>query len=245
MKKIFIESDNNKINDLVFIKGDDYHHLVKVFRVKTGEKFIIGDKNNNEYAGKVHKIEKDKLSIILEENTERRKEKRTFITLFFSILKGDKNEVIIQKCTEIGVDKFVPVKTKNCIIQVFDQKNKLIRWKRIAKETSMQSGREKIPEINDVILFENIFNYSYNIKENKLFGDISAEKDKDLFKIITGNNDLRFVSLFIGPEGDFDKNEISLLKKNEWEGVNLSPYILKSETSAIFFSSIIFFNYNK
>ncbi len=245
MKKIFIESYNNKTGDFVFIKGDDYYHLVKVYRVKIGEKFIIGDKYNNEYSGKVYKIEKDKLSIILEENIERKKEKKIFITLFFSILKGDKNEIIIQKCTEIGIDKFVPVKTKNSILQINNKENKIIRWKKIARETAMQSGREKIPEINDIILFENIFNYSYNINEKKIFGHILEEKEKNLFNFRNDNKDLNFISLFIGPEGDFDKNELILLKKNGWEGVNLSPYILKSETAAIFFSSIIFYYYNK
>ena len=81
----------------------------------------------------------------------------------------------------------------------------------------------------------------YNTEEKKFFGYIS-EKGKNLFDIIKKNKNLDYISLFIGPEGDFSNNEINLLEKNGWEGVYLSPYIFKSETAAIYLSSIIFFN---
>jgi len=244
LKKIFLDSNNYKVGDSVFIKGNDYHHLSRVLRVKIDEKFIIGDTNNNEYYGKIKRIEKDKILIILEDIVKRNIEKKPIITLFFSLLKSDKNELIIQKCTEIGIDKFVPVKTKNCIPNIDNQSKKILRWNKIIKEASMQSCREKIPVLNDVILFENIFNYSYNSKEKKIFGYIS-EKGKNLFDFIRENNNLNYVSLFIGPEGDFEKDEINKLKENGWEGVSLSSYILKSETAAVYLSSIILFSYFK
>jgi 16S rRNA (uracil1498-N3)-methyltransferase len=244
LKKLFINYDNCKIGDSVFITGDDYYHLAKVYRVKAGEQFIIGDISNNEYYGEVIKIGKDKISIIMKEYYKREIVKKPIITIFFSILKGDKNELLIQKCTEIGVDRFVPVKTKNSIPDIKNMSNKISRWKKILKEASMQSCREKIPGLNDVILFENIFNYSYNTNEKKFFGYISEEA-RNFFDVIKGNNDLNFISLFVGPEGDFSNDEMNLLKKNGWEGVYLSPYIFKSETAAIYFSSILFFNYCK
>ena len=244
MKKIFIDINNCKIGDNIFVTGEDYHHLVKVYRVKLGEKFIIGDNHNNEYYGEIIKIDKNKTSIIMKEYYRRGIKKKPVVTLFFSLLKGDKNELIFQKCTEIGVDKFVPVKTKNSIPDINNLKNKILRWKKIIKEASMQSCREKIPELNDVILFENIFNYSYNINEKKFFGFIS-ENANDLYNVIKVNNDLDYISLFIGPEGDFSKDEINLLFINGWEGVYLSPFIFKSETAAIYFCSKIFFNYCK
>ena len=244
MKKIFIDHNNCKIGDCVLITGNDYYHLVKAYRVKKKEGFIIGDKTNKEFYGEIEKIEKNKIRIIMKEYYKRDIKKRPIVTLFFSILKGDKNELIIQKCTEIGIDRFVPVKTKNSIPEINNLNNKLLRWKKIIKEASMQAGREKIPDLNDVILFENIFNYSYNINEKKFFGYIS-EKGKDLFNVIQVYKDLNFISLFVGPEGDLSKEEIILLEKNKWEGVYLSPYIFKSETAAIYLSSIIFFNYCK
>ena len=244
MKKIFIDINNCKIGDSVLVSGEDYHHLARVYRVKSGEKFIIGDNNNNEYYGEITKIDKYKISIIMKEYYRREIKKKPIVTLFFSLLKGDKNELIFQKCTEIGVDKFVPVKTKNSIPDIGNLKNKIMRWKKIIKETSMQSCREKIPELNDVILFDNILNYSYNINEKKFFGFIS-ENANDLYNVIKKNKDPDFISLFIGPEGDFSKDETKLLVKNGWEGIYLSPFIFKSETAAIYLSSIVFFSYNK
>ena len=244
MKKLFIDSNNHKIGDIVFITGDDYYHLAKSYRVKIGDKFVIGDNLNKEYYCEIIKIERHKISAIMKEYYKREIKKRPEVTLFFSILKGNKNELIIQKCTEIGIDRFIPVKTQNSIPEISNISNKMLRWNKVLKEASMQSCREKIPKLNDIILFENIFNYSYNIEEKKFFGYIS-EKGKNLFDIIKKNKDLNYISLFIGPEGDFSNNEINLLEKNKWEGVYLSPYIFKSETAAIYLSSIFFFNYCK
>ena len=84
-------------------------------------------KNNNEYSSKIIKIEKDKITVILEENFKRKIKNRPVITLFFSLLKGDKNEMIIQKCTEIGIDKFVPVKTKNSVPKIDNSNKKILR----------------------------------------------------------------------------------------------------------------------
>lgn len=238
MKKIFLKDDliNSGLN--VSIDGEEHHHLSNVLRIQKNEKFVVQDRSNNEFRAKVIEITKKNIVMEIEEKYTRPKINRPEIIILFSLLKGEKNEFLIQKCTELGVDKFIPVITQNTIIKLNGKKNnKLNRFKTIAKEASMQSLRERIPEICDIILFEEIKNYDIN--KNKYFGYLNDNSIK-LTDIIGDINSNDKVSFFVGPEGDFSENEIKSLIEWNWKGINISEYILKSDTSAIFFASAIY-----
>ncbi|MBN2546209.1 MAG: 16S rRNA (uracil(1498)-N(3))-methyltransferase [Spirochaetes bacterium] len=238
MKKVFLKDDLINSGSNVLIENIDYHHLSKVLRIKKNEKFIVQDRSSNEFNAKVAHIDKKKIVLEIEERFNRLKINRPEIIILFSLLKGDKNEYLIQKCTEIGVDKFIPVITQNTIVKINDRKNnKLKRFKTVAREASMQSLREKIPEISDIMLFEEIKNYDIN--RNKYFGYLNDNKLK-LTDVIANIKNNETLSFFVGPEGDFTENEIRSLIDWNWKGINISEYILKSDTSAIFFASSIY-----
>jgi len=238
LKKIFLKNDLINSGSNVLIENEDYHHLSNVLRIKKNEKFVVQDRLNNEFNAKVIEINKKNIVMLVEEKFNRPKTNRPEIIILFSLLKGEKNEFLIQKCTELGVDKFIPVITHNTIVKLNDKKNnKLNRFKTVAKEASMQSLREKIPEICDIILFEEIKNYDIN--KNKYFGYLNDNSIKliDVIGNIKNNDTLSF---FVGPEGDFTEKEIKSLIEWNWKGINISEYILKSDTSAIFFASTIY-----
>jgi len=238
LKKIFLKDDliNSGLN--VSIEDEEYHHLSNVLRIQKNERFVVQDRSNNEFRAVVIEITKKNIVMEIEEKFIRPKINRPEIIILFSLLKGEKNEFLIQKCTELGVDKFIPVITQNTIIKLNDKKNnKLNRFKTIAKEAGMQSLREKIPEICDIILFEEIKNYDIN--KNKYFGYLNDNSTK-LTDIIGNINSNDKVSFFVGPEGDFSDKEIKSLIEWNWKGINISEYILKSDTSAIFFASSIY-----
>ncbi|HOJ64458.1 MAG TPA: RsmE family RNA methyltransferase [Spirochaetota bacterium] len=236
MKKIFYDQSIN-LNDNIIIKDEEHHHLANVLRSKIGDSFVIGDSNGMEFVGSIIKITKNETIINIEKFFNRIPRLKN-INLFFSILKGDKNEEIIKKCTEIGVDNFYPVITKNCMVKINPEEsfNKINRWRIIAKESSMQALREKIPYVNKIILFEDLNKYA--IKGAKFFGDIKSKKG--LYNYIKRNpiNEDN-IYLFIGPEGDFTDYERDFLYNTGWLGFNLSNYILRSETAAITFCSNI------
>ena len=236
MKKIFYNESIN-LNDKVLIKEEDYHHLANVLRVKIGDSFVIGDVNGQEFIGSIIKITKNEIIFDIEKFFNRiiRQKK---IHFFFSILKGDKNEEIIRKCTEIGVDYFYPVITKNCMVKIKPEEsfNKVNRWRIIAKESATQSLREKIPQVNKIIFFEDL--NKYVIKGEKFFGDIKAKKG--LYPYLRRNPIIEDnIYIFIGPEGDYSEEEKEFLYNNNWLGFNLSSYILRSETAAVTFCANI------
>lgn len=240
MKKIFIEENINDFNSKVRITGKDYNHLSNSLRVSIGEEFVVGDASYNEYLGVISEINKKEILIEIKNQIDR-KRNDIDVTMFFSVLKGDKNEDIIRKCSEIGVNTFIPTITNNTIVEMSDKNgaNKLLRWRALARETSLQCGRKRIPEIFPIIYFDDINKYAIN--SLKIFGEIESEKSlKSVFK---ENVQASQFACFSGPEGDFTKNEIASLKSMGWIGINLGDNILRSETSAIFVASSIFFFY--
>ena len=239
MKKIFVDNILLETGIEVSLNGNIYNHLVKSLRIRINEKFIIGDNNKKEFICIVKSItNKDIILFIVEEANENRLNLPN-ITLFFSILKGGNNDLIIQKCTEIGVSTFVPVVTKNTIIKIDkkNSKNKLNRWEEIAKEASSQSNRLSIPNIKPIINFDEIVNYGYNNDKLKLFGKIGATYHSflELFK-----DNKKDIDVFIGPEGDFSDYEIKLLEDLGWVGISFHSNILRSETASIYICASIF-----
>jgi len=248
MKKIFVDNISLEVGTEVYfnkniLKGGIYNHLTKSLRVKINEKFTIGD-NKNEFLCVVKSITSKDIVLFITEEIKKTRLSLPNITLFFSILKGGNNELVIQKCTEIGISKFVPVVTKNTVIKIDEKngKNRLDRWREIAKESSSQSNRLSIPDINPIISFNEIINYKeiINYEDNdklKLFGKISAtcQSFKELLK-----DNKKDIYIFIGPEGDFTNDEIKLLEDLGWVGISFHSNILRSETASIYVCASIF-----
>lgn len=239
MKKIFIDSADFLPGSEIPLDNEDFYHLTKALRVKKGESFIIGNSSGREYNGIISTIAKKHLTITIGDEYKRAQAKSPSITLFFSILKGDKNDSLIRQCSEIGIDRFVPVLTRNSIVQLDQKKrdHKLTRWKKIAREAAMQCGKQKVSEINSIINLEDSIKYdkkeAYKIIA---YYDCSTTIHSYLEKLDKPAAD---VFLFIGPEGDFDKSEVAFLMEYNWECVFCHPHILRSETAALYIGSIL------
>ncbi|HBD95828.1 MAG: hypothetical protein A2015_09585 [Spirochaetes bacterium GWF1_31_7] len=239
MKKLFTDTIISGINEIISITGDDYNHLTKSLRVKIGEKFLLGDKNGLEYNSFISDINKSELFLTVLSISRKKRIKQFETILYFPLLKNDRTELILQKCTEIGIDYFIPIMTENTIIKMnnnFD--NKINRWNSIIKEASMQSGREKVPELKNIMTIHEIPHID---TDNALgiIGDIHG----DLFSsTILKKNHIKQIYSIIGPEGDFTKKEIETLKDKSFTPINLSDTILRSETACIYISSILSVN---
>ena len=108
MPKYFVTPDSVKDNE-IFIEGDDAKHIGTVLRAKTGDRLTVCDGFNRDYECVIKEIEKTKVTLSIESQSECNSEPELKITLFQALPKADKMELILQKCTEIGVCQFVPV----------------------------------------------------------------------------------------------------------------------------------------
>ncbi len=231
-KRFLIKS--NQVNKYAFLYGDEHHHLSKVVRIKPKENVCLFDELGFEYIATVEEIKKDytKLSII---ERIKKNSNKVEITLVQSVLKAKNMDLVIQKATELGVSKIIPVEAQRSISKIGDEnekKNK--RWKRIASEASKQCGRVHIPEIFMLSTFErviknndNSLKYFLSEKKGKYFKDILMDPP-DFDKKIP-----LFVLLVIGPEGGWTKEEEIFFRENGLEAVSLGNLILRSETATI------------
>ena len=155
MPRFFVEKEN-VLGDKIVIGGEDAKHISLSLRARVGEKITACDGKGTDYECEISDITKNEvtLSVLEEKNSEA--EPSLDVTLYQALVKSDKFDFIVQKCTELGVSRIVPVQTDRCISKPDDSSlsKKIARWNKIAKEAAMQSGRGVIPVIEDAVGFD-------------------------------------------------------------------------------------------
>ena len=205
------------------------HYLLKVMRVKVGQFFFLFN-DSGEWEANISQISKGIVEFIIIKQL-RKKENTKEIWLAFSPIKSNYFNFLIQKATELGVTKFIPVITERTIVR----KINLNRLSKIVIESCEQSNRLKIP----VIEKENSFEQFIKIygKIDIVFGDLNTNNKNLNFSKIKKNEP---VCILIGPEGDFtEKERKKILEQKNVQCLKLNHNILRTETAAIAALSII------
>lgn len=235
MQRFFadLNSETMKLND------ETVHHLLNVSRTKINEEFELCF-NNEIYLCKVTKLKPFEFGII--KKLDFNSELPTDITLFFGLAKGDKIDFVIQKATELGASEIVLVNTKNAVNKMDNTlfKKKYDRYNKIALNASEQSHRNKIPTIKGIVELKDIKNYlkeinfvAYEKKNNEAIIDLANLKN------------YHSASIFIGPEGGFNQDEIDYLIELGIKPISLGKRILRCETAAIYALSVLGYNLEK
>ncbi len=232
---------NEDIKDgIVRINGDDAHHIIDVLRFKIGTKLIISN-GKNQYIVTILDIENSSVILKIIEEYNQVVESPINITLYQGLPKSDKMDLIIQKCTEIGIKKIVPVETEFSTIKIKEKNiyNKINRWKKISLEASKQSGRSIVPDVLVPVGFKDALE-SLNEFDLCLI-PYEKETNMRLKDVLKKNFDAKNICVFIGPEGGFSENEIMAAIEYGAIPVTLGPRILRTETAGIVTSSIILY----
>lgn len=220
-------------DDKIYILDDDFNHIKNVLRYKENDNLDVCDENGIRYKTKIESFDTNRVILNIMETDNKSTECDINITLFQGLPKSDKMELIIQKCTEIGVKEIVPFISERVIVKL-DEKGetkKQERWQKIAKEAAKQSGRQIIPNIKKTINLKNIIeNLS---KYDIVIMPYECEKDcmiKEVLKNIEKN--VQNIAIVIGPEGGFSENDVEILEKSSnLKKVSLGPRILRTETA--------------
>lgn len=267
MQHFFI-NENQKENDTIKIVGNDVNHIKNVLRCKINEKLEISILGTEErYLVEILELNNENIICKIVEKIEEDFESDININIIQALPKSDKMELIIQKCTELGVKEITPLELERCIVKLSgkDVNKKLERWQIIAETAAKQCRRSIIPKINNLYNIKNIEEIikkndlvilAYeNETENSLKDVINELKFKNLqqeisfaainnFKNINkeaGKNDTISIGIIIGPEGGLEEKEVEALKKLGVKSVSLGKRILRTETVAIVLSSIIMY----
>jgi 16S rRNA (uracil1498-N3)-methyltransferase len=227
------------VSNEIRLSGEEFIHLVKSFRIKIKEKVRLFDGQGNVYFSEVVDIKKNYLTlkILSKKSFEKKKNE---ITIFQSIIDRDKFELVLEKVTELGIDKIVPMVTERTEVDIEKFVSKYDRFKKIILEATKQSDRVFITELElpkklvDIVKDKSLVNAkTVNIVAYK--GTFSTPVLEAVFRI---NKDLP-KNIFIGPVGDFSDKEIELFKGlPNIHFVDLGENILKSETATILTAGI-------
>ena len=206
------------------------HYIYKVMRVGIGQTFSLFNKNG-EWEAKIQNYKDQSVDFLVIKKI-RSNENNKEIWLAFAPIKLNYLNLMIQKATELGVTKLIPILTERTIVR----KINLARINKIVIEAAEQSNRLDIPKIEKLTKFKNF------LKENKntniVFGDLNTNNIKFDFK------DERPVCVLIGPEGDFTEDERNeIFNQKNITPIKINENILRSETAAISMLSLIGFKF--
>jgi 16S rRNA (uracil1498-N3)-methyltransferase len=241
MHRFFIPSDWID-RDRVVIKGRQVHQLRDVLRLGVGDRIAVLDNTGREYEIELDEVERGQVAGVVR-RTSSVAEPRTRVNIYQALLKGSKFEFIIQKCTELGVSRFVPMLCERCAAREISSVSarKLERWRRIILEAAEQSGRGRLPVLEPVAPFEQACRSAAGFsllpwEEEKTVGLRAALQDE-----INNRGDLFSVNLFIGPEGGFTRSEVGFARNCGIALVTLGSRVLRAETAGLVAASAVLY----
>ncbi len=218
----------------VVIQGAELRHIRNVLRRKKGEHITLTDGHGYEYQAEICAIQRSKLVVkILKQNREPRKIPLE-IAVGFVPVKGLRNDTIIEKCTELGVARFIVFSSEHAVVRDLGRQ-KIERFRKIAQNAMVQSQQYYLPEILQVKGIEEMLQIC------KGYDLVLVSDPKGEAELPPG---ARKVLLVIGPEGGFSNTEMDLFKKRGALNFSLGSTRLRSETAAIVGVTKVLVKYN-
>ena len=228
LKRFFVDS----VGATTELSGEEFEHAKNVLRISVGAEVVLLDNSGKEYTAVVTSVEKRKmtLNVVREEVGDR--EAKTDICLLFGYLKNaDKNEFIVQKAVELGVNE-IGVFTSE-FSSAYINENKLERLNRVAKEAAKQCLRSRAPIVKYYADLSSALGAADGY-QNKIFACEFAEKsDLELSKI-SGST-----ALIVGSEGGFSRAEAEQAAINGFAQITLGKRILRAETAAVALTAVV------
>lgn len=210
------------------IEGDDAHHLTRVLRVETGQTYEISD-NENVYLAQIDAARKDLVTFAILHRIES-EEPALRVTLLASLIRFERLELLIEKATELGVERIVPVQADRSE-RGLDQAavKRRHRWIRIAREASEQSRRARLTDIAPAAKFNQAVKDS---AAHRFY--LEEEKAPSILRALPADRTHGDqLGLLVGPEGGWTARERAAMLDNGWKPVSLGRTILKTETAAL------------
>ncbi len=218
------------------------HHLKNVLRLKVNNEVVVCDGKGNEYISLIQELTAQKITLKIKDTKKAIRQERTKITVACAIPKKSKFDDIVDKLTQLGVDRIIPLLTERVIVK-WDSRKKIAqqkRWEKIALYASQQSQRNNLPVIEPIKNIREVLIKSENY-DLKLIPTLTDKRKilKEVFIQIKPKN----ILVLIGPEGDFTDGEVDLAKKYGCIPVSLGDLVLRVDTAAAVVVSYIMLSF--
>ena len=212
----------------VELRGTAANHIARVLRLREGEPLILFDDTGGEYAAVVTALARDLVRVSVGEHTDGDRESPLHVTLAQGISRGERMDVVVQKATELGVKRIVPILAERTVVRLDEAQaaNRLRHWRAIAVAACEQCGRNRLPQIAPPMTLQQFL-------VSDLLGGLRL--------LLTADGGLKArdlpashaVTVLIGPEGGLSTSEQTAATAAQFQGLSLGPRILRTETAAL------------
>lgn len=232
--KRFFASAEDFDGRYITLEGEEFEHMTKVLRHKVGFKIIVSLNDGKDYCCSIVEIAKTYAKAEVDEIKDNECKSKARVTLFQALPKGDKLDIIIQKCVELGVENIIPFTSRF----TNESKYNVNRARRIALEACKQCGRARKADVGVLVGFEEMIERlsDYDVVilpyENAKVGSM---------RDVVGLGEGKKIALIIGSEGGFSADEVKLAEEKNAQVISLGKRILRCETAAIIASALIMY----
>jgi 16S rRNA (uracil1498-N3)-methyltransferase len=214
----------------LIIEGTAANHVTRVLRLRSGDELTVFDGSGGEFGARIEEFRKDAVVVSVEEHRTLDRESPLSLTLAQGISRGERMDWIIQKATELGATRIVPVFTKRSVVRLDDKQaeRKLQHWRAITVAACEQCGRNRLPDLTTPVEFFDVLPASFTPNATRLLLSPHADLRIDDLGDVHGG-----VSVLIGPEGGLDEVEQEAAIAAGFRAVRMGPRVLRTETAAI------------
>jgi len=232
----FFAHKSNFLNNLVVLQGSDVSHIRTVLRLTVGDEIEVLDGEGTLYLVRLSEFKNKLIKCEILSSKKIDTESPLKIVLGQSLIKGSGFDIILRKAVELGVHSISPLLTERTVTKV-DSDKKIIRWKKIAEESSKQCGRSSIPKIsNSIVKLETFCQQASDSDLKLIFWEM---ENKKRLRDINPETAPRSVSVLIGPEGGFTQEEVKTARSYGFHSLSLGPRIFRAETAPLVVLSIL------
>jgi 16S rRNA (uracil1498-N3)-methyltransferase len=229
------------------VEGSAANHITRVLRLRSGDALTVFDGSGGEFGARIEEFRKDSVVVSVEDHRPLDRESPLPLTLAQGISRGERMDWIIQKATELGTSRIVPLFTKRSVVRLDEKQadRKLQHWRAIAISACEQCGRNKIPELAAPIDFFDVLPADSSGATRLLLsptGDLRIEDLQDVDQNVGKEARLgagKGITVLIGPEGGLEDVEQEAALAAGFKAVRLGPRVLRTETAAIAALTII------
>ena len=207
--------------EVLRLSEEEVHHVHKVLRGRSGDRVQVVDDTGRLFVAEL--LGQGEATILEEQPTAGEDEGE--VVLYQAVPKGRHMDLVVEKATELGVSRIVPLSTERSVVRLLEGDGKARRWRRVAEAAARQSLRLRIPEVAEIASFAEA------AREAGETGVLmhNGVKLLPLEDVVAGPA----VGLFVGPEGGFGDGELVMAREAGLSLATLGPYRLRSETAGM------------
>ena len=210
------------------VEGSAANHIMRVLRLGDGDLLTLFDGRGGEYGARISGLNKHSVKVDVLEHREVERESALHLTLAQGISRGERMDWVMQKATELGVTRIIPVITERTMVKLDERQSekKVQHWRGIVVAACEQSGRNRVPEVTPPVAYYEVIRAIEPSMTRILLSPTGTQRASELPRST-------HIAMLIGPEGGLSDNEREAAVAAGFQEVRMGPRILRTETAAI------------